>query len=404
MNVCFVRASEMRDVIKPYDYKKALDDLDTGDIGKLWTWASRNRNYWDWEVYEIMMKGEQDYRLVGEPLDILARTFRDKPELYWEFLTEYGIIPLPDIMADRRDLSLSEAVELLTPVNPPGDIVFGFEKSYNNERYSYAIKQLRQQLDLDAEGGYDEMLATALYEKGRSFLPRREGYLVHEVNPDKLFENKKPMVYGVNRWLWRTFGLDGDDLQPNGVGAEFAEEESIFGAVSKAAGYASAPFDAMGRTIEQGYLKPVLPTAALVDDAQGTTKTWMKTLNGVKFAFAMGAPLVRDLENGTVSMDTIEDIVVEGVKTGASQVGSGIAVEYTLKIIFKPGSPYGFAYFVVATILNVVYGIELDKILAELADMILEYLHTDFVDDVMHFDEWRQVFHVRDMEAGIRMD
>ena len=32
------------------------------------------------------------------------------------------------------------------------------------------------------------------------------------------------------------------------------------------------------------------------------------------------------------------------------------------------------------------------------------YLRTDMVDDVLHFSEWQQSFHERDLEAGIRMD
>ena len=291
-------------------------------------------------------------------------------------------------------MSLSEAVERLTPMQPPSGIVFGYGNSYNNDRYQTAMKLLQSHLGGQPNGVYDEDMAEWLYIKKHTTIPKGEGYLVHEVDPDYLFKDWKPMVLGVDRLLWRMFGLNPDGLRPDGIGAEFAEEENVLDAVSKAAGYAGAPFDAMERTVADGYLNPVLPTSELVGDAKGTAKTFTKTLDGVEIVFAISEPLVRDLENGTVSMDTLENVVVDGVKTGTSQVVGNVAIEVTLKLFFA-GATGGW-YFFAATALNVAYGL--------LLDLVMEYLQTDFVDDVLHFNEWQQTFHERDLREGRRMD
>ena len=394
----FSRAQEMLDFIKPYDYERTLKrDFYSWMENDLWDWVRQSRHFDNTYIRNLITDGDNDYRAIEERKEILGNNyFSVNPELYWEFLIEKRIISLPKFWQDEYHLTLSRAVELLTPVQPPSGIVFGLGNSYNNERYQMAMKLLQKKLGGEANGVYDEDMAEWLYIKGRTFIPREEGYLVHEVDPDYLFKDWKPMVLGVDRLLWRMFGLNPDDLKPDGIGGEFAEgeEQHWLGATAEGAGYAGAPFDAMERTVAEGHLNPVLPTSELVKDAKGTAKTFTKKLDGIDIVFSMSEPLVRDLENGTVSMDTLEDVVVEGVKTSTSQVVGNVAVTCTLKLFFA-GFTGGW-YFIAATALNVAYGI--------LLDLVMDYLQTDFMDDAMHFDEWQQVFHVRDMEAGIRMD
>lgn len=402
MMVGFVHAKDMLEFIKPYDYERALKyNLMPWMENDLWDWVCQNRYFDNTYIQNLVKEGDRDSASIDERKEILANDyFSVNPELYWEFLIEKRIISLPKFWQDGDRMSLSEAVERLTPVQPPSGIVFGYGNSYNNERYQTAMKLLQSHLGGQPNGVYDEDMAEWLYIKGKNIIPRGEGYLVHEVDPDYLFKDWKPMVLGVNRLLWRLFGLNPDDLKPDAIGGPFAEEdETMLGATAESAGYAGAPFDAMERTVGEGYLNPVLPTSELVKDAKGTAKTFTKTLDGVEIVFAISEPLVRDLENGTISMDTLKDIVVEGVKTSTSQVVGNVAVTCTLKLFFAGAAattPIGLGYFIAATALNVVYGL--------LLDLVMDYLQTDFMDDAMHFNEWQRALHERDLREGRRMD
>ena len=73
-----------------------------------------------------------------------------------------------------------------------------------------------------------------------------------------------------------------------------------------------------------------------------------------------------------------------------------------MRVIFG-SNPAGLFYLSTATFLNWKYGEKIDEILDELAEVIKEYIKMDLMDDVLHFDEWQQTFHERDLEAGIRM-
>ena len=133
----FSRAQEMLDFIKPYDYERTLKrDFYSWMENDLWDWVCQNRHFDNTYIRNLITDGDNDYRAIEERKEILGNNyFSVNPELYWEFLIEKRIISLPKFWQDEYHLTLSRAVELLTPVQPPSGIVFGYGNSYNNERY-----------------------------------------------------------------------------------------------------------------------------------------------------------------------------------------------------------------------------------------------------------------------------
>ncbi|MCI8337029.1 MAG: hypothetical protein HFI72_07745, partial [Peptococcaceae bacterium] len=162
---CFSNAKEMLDFIRPYDYERILKyDLDPWMEYDLWDWVRQDRYFDNTYIRSLVEEGDRDYQSILERKEILANNyFSVNPEEYWRFLKEKRIISLPKFWQDEYNLTLSRAVELLTPVQPPSGIVFGFGNSYNNDRYQTAMKLLQSKLGGQPNGVYDEDMAEWLY-------------------------------------------------------------------------------------------------------------------------------------------------------------------------------------------------------------------------------------------------
>ncbi|MCI8336233.1 MAG: hypothetical protein HFI72_03610, partial [Peptococcaceae bacterium] len=174
-------------------------------------------------------------------------------------------------------------------------------------------------------------------------------------------------------------------------------------AMNERAGDVGNVFDSMDRILETNDVKDTYASSPKYGYFDKGTKNCLKTIDGMEILFSMGSAMEEDINNGVISSsDMITDVVVEGIKTKTSQVGTGVVVELVLKVAFN--SAGGWAYTVTAVILNVFLGKVLDELLDKVAEEIKEYIKTDLMDDAMHFDEWQQTFHERDLEAGIRMD
>ena len=134
--VGFMHAKDMLEFIKPYDYERALKyNLASWMEYDLWDWVRQERYFDNTYIQNLVKEGDRDSASIDERKEILAKDyFSVNPELYWEFLIEKRIIDLPELWRNKSRLTLSEAVELLTPVQPPSGIVFGLGNSYNNER------------------------------------------------------------------------------------------------------------------------------------------------------------------------------------------------------------------------------------------------------------------------------
>lgn len=175
--VGFAHAKDMLEFIKPRDYERALKHYLTSSMeSELWRWVQYNRNFRDTYIRKLVEEGGKDSRSIDKRKEILAKDyFKVKPELYWEFLTEKRILDLPKLWRDENRLTLSKAVELLTPIRPPSSIVFGLGNSYNNERYTRAIKLLQAKFDMAQTGIYDEQMAAQLYKEKRHGYPKERG-------------------------------------------------------------------------------------------------------------------------------------------------------------------------------------------------------------------------------------
>ena len=395
MNIRFHQAREMLEFIKPYDYERALQNLDFADMQSLWRWADRNRNLWDWGVYEILERGSHDHRLVGEPLNILDRTFRAHPEKYWEFLTEMNIIPLPPLMKEQRYLSLRQAEEMLTPVwGEPSGIVFGLGNRYNNEEYKNSIGILQQSLGLVPTGEYDKETAEAAYlAKGR-YIPTGQGYLDHEVNPDILFDPwyKCPKVCVVNREVWHQMGLDGNDLAPDG--SEYWQQgpprvfgvmSDIYGGVENAKFFCGNVF----KRSEQGNaikIETYHKTSSIFD-------IFVKVFNIADTAEEM-------LQEGVYDPDAIvTEVVITGIEEVITDKLAEKAVKFTLQLFLK-GSPGGIVYGVTVFLLDEFFGDVFDNAV----ERVENFFREEFLSLMDRAGEYLQARHEEDMAAGIRMD